>query len=85
MEFLKILIGSTGSKQLQCGPALFIQKKCETARTVKTRQSAVPGKTREKLKRFQNFQKQRKPKLPRQMYINKKLGKAFPQIKIKEN
>ena len=48
-------------------------------------QSAVPRKVQEKLKRFQNFQKQRKPKLPRHMSINQKLGKNFPQIKIKEN
>ena len=48
-------------------------------------QSVVPKKVQEKLKRFQNFQKQRKPKLPRQISINKKPGKFFPQIKIKEN
>ena len=29
--------------------------------------------------------KQRKPKLPRQISINQKPGKQFPQIKIKEN
>ena len=46
------------------------------------RQSAVSGKTREKHKRFQNFQKQRKTKLPRQISINQKPGKTFPQIKI---
>ena len=48
-------------------------------------QSAVPRKVQEKRKRFQNFQKQRKPKLPRKISINQKPGKFFPQIKIKEN
>ena len=48
-------------------------------------QSAVPRKVQEKHKRFQNFQKQRKPKLPRQISINQNPGKTFPQIKIKEN
>ena len=61
------------------------KEKCETVCTVQTRQSAVPGKTREKLKIYQIFQKQRKTKLPRQMSINQKPGKMFPQIKIKEN
>ena len=44
-----------------------------------------PEKFKKKNKIFQNFQKKRKPKLPRQMSINQKLGKTFPQIKIKEN
>ena len=47
--------------------------------------SAVPGKFQEKCKRFQNFQKQRKPKLPRHISINQKPRNFFPQIKIKEN
>ena len=60
-------------------------KKVQNCSHCEKEQSAVPRKVQEKLKRFQNFQKKRKPKLPKQISINKKPGKTFPQIKIKEN
>ena len=63
----------------------LLKKKCETARTVQKNKVRSPEKAQEKRKIFQNFQKQRKPKLPRQISINQKPGKTFPQIKIKEN
>ena len=63
-------------------PHCLLKQRCENARTVKRRKSTVPGKTREKHKRYQIFQKQSKPKLPRQISINQKPGKTFPQIKI---
>ena len=45
-------------------------------------QSAVLAKIIEKLKTLLNFQKQKKSKASRQMCINQKPGKTFPQIKI---
>ena len=44
-----------------------------------------PENFKKNIKDFKILKKRRKTKLPRQISINQKPGKTFPQIKIKEN
>ena len=85
MKFFKNLTGSAVPKINKCGPALFTQGKCETARTVQNSKGRSPEKFKKNLKDFKIFKNRENLSYPGRYPSIKNQEIFFPQIKIKEN